>query len=313
MLVITRPLGITITFTHRFLKSQDAGLFLRLEKSGQEAGIEGGLTAHTFLIENPPFCGKINFLEKKKRVDMSIRKYIFYYPLTSLRKNVFVLLKVIKKLNLILLSPQDLQKISASLWEENAVKTYGSERWVSLGLANYEKKILKDFNINKGRVLVFGSGGGRETIAFAKMAFDVDGIEICKRLNEIADDYAKKEGVRARHIAADFYTYDFPNNYYDFIHFTLNMYGCIPTRRLRISFLKRLKSVLKDGGILDLSFMYANEVYKFSWMHLFSKILAYITLGNREIERGEQDIRKSTFGLVVTYLLQTIYLYERHF
>ena len=37
------PLGITLTFTHRFLKGIDAEAFLRLKALGEESGIEAGL------------------------------------------------------------------------------------------------------------------------------------------------------------------------------------------------------------------------------------------------------------------------------
>lgn len=36
------PLGISITFTHKFLKQQDAKLFLRLKGSAEEASVEAG-------------------------------------------------------------------------------------------------------------------------------------------------------------------------------------------------------------------------------------------------------------------------------
>jgi hypothetical protein len=37
------PLGITLTFTHKFLKCRDAEAFLRLKRLGEESGIEVGL------------------------------------------------------------------------------------------------------------------------------------------------------------------------------------------------------------------------------------------------------------------------------
>ena len=40
---IYKPMGIKVTFTHRFLKQHDAELFLRLKKLRQESGIEAGV------------------------------------------------------------------------------------------------------------------------------------------------------------------------------------------------------------------------------------------------------------------------------
>jgi len=38
-----KPLGITLTFTHRFLKGIDAETFIRLKRLGEESRVEAGL------------------------------------------------------------------------------------------------------------------------------------------------------------------------------------------------------------------------------------------------------------------------------
>lgn len=234
---------------------------------------------------------------------MSLRKYIFYYPLTNMEKRwrAFALRmhasgRAFSKIKLAVLTPADLMDISASNWNRNTVQQYGSGKWILQGLSIYEKKILTDFNIHRGKVLVIGSGGGRETLVLAKMGFDVEGIEVSDKCNRIADEYAAQANVCIKHITADLYKYDYPKDHYDFIHFSCRLYGCIPTKKRRVAFLERLKSALKSDGIMDISFFYTQNKYQFSYLHLLKKIVAFITFGNREIETGDLWVDFDSFN-----------------
>jgi len=69
--------------------------------------------------------------------------------------------------------------------------------------ADYFLKILNSGKSGEGKALDLGCGIGAKSIALAKKGFSVTGIDISPTAIQYAKENAKKEGVKARFIAAD--------------------------------------------------------------------------------------------------------------
>jgi len=104
-----------------------------------------------------------------------------------------------------------------------------------------------------GRVLVAGSGTGREAFALEAMGFEVAGIDFSPRMVEIARAAATERGSRAAFVAADLRRHEERENALAAVVFTYDVYSFLPSAPARLDVLSRLARALAPGGALFLS------------------------------------------------------------
>ena len=69
--------------------------------------------------------------------------------------------------------------------------------------ANWVAKILKKFDLHRGKVLELGCGNGRVCIPLAKKGYEVTGVDISPMYIEDARKMAKRNKVIARFLVGD--------------------------------------------------------------------------------------------------------------
>jgi SAM-dependent methyltransferase len=105
----------------------------------------------------------------------------------------------------------------------------------------------------KGRVLVVGSGVGRECFALAAAGWRVLGVEFAPAMIGLSRKRAADRGLDVDFRLADIREHVLDHASLDGIFFTYDVYSFLPHRRERIALLRRLRSWLRPGGVVFLS------------------------------------------------------------
>jgi len=108
--------------------------------------------------------------------------------------------------------------------------------------------LFADFLMTGERVLDLGCGNGRWFKLFQEYGVDYIGVDSSEKLIEIA----KREHPKARFQVADALNLSFPENFFDKIY-SIAVFHQIPSKELRLQFLKEAKRVLKSEGLLILT------------------------------------------------------------
>jgi SAM-dependent methyltransferase len=103
------------------------------------------------------------------------------------------------------------------------------------------------------RILVAGSGAGRETFALERMGYEVRGVDFSERMVAAATAEAARRGSRASFTAADLRAHDEPAGSLAGIVFTYDVYSFIPGEKPRKALLTRLARWLAPRGAMFLS------------------------------------------------------------
>lgn len=157
------------------------------------------------------------------------------------------------------------------------------------GLYFYEEEFIERYNIANGSFLIIASGSSREAFGLAKKGFNITAIDVSAGLIRFSKEKAEREKIKN----VDFQCvsmYDFtPTKKFDYIFFSGRSYGYIPTRVRRIEFLKKVKRWMNPDGRFLLDFVMGTHHLrgKRKYFYPIYKVLAYLTFGNREIEKGD--------------------------
>ena len=108
-------------------------------------------------------------------------------------------------------------------------------------------KALGNYTLEGERVLDSGCANGRLTEVLRDKKVDYFGVDISKRLIEIA----KEKYPQAKFQVADALSSPFPNNYFDKIY-SISVLHNIPSTEFQLQYLKEARRVLKSGGLLIL-------------------------------------------------------------
>ena len=103
------------------------------------------------------------------------------------------------------------------------------------------------------RVLVAGSGAGREAFELERLGYDVRGVDFSPRMVELAQAEAVRRGSSATFTAADLRSHDEPSGSLGAVVFTYDVYSFVPGMRDREALLTRLCLWLAEGGAVFLS------------------------------------------------------------
>jgi SAM-dependent methyltransferase len=118
----------------------------------------------------------------------------------------------------------------------------------------WETDVLNRYKINSGRMLVMGSGWGREAIPIARRGVTVVAMETNPVAVRTAQRFVKTAGLSAWFHRADFTVFPYAGGSFDFAMLASGMYSAIPGVAGRHAWLENLGRQLRPGGHAILSF-----------------------------------------------------------
>ena len=118
----------------------------------------------------------------------------------------------------------------------------------------WEAVVFERYRIRSGRMLVMGSGWGREALALARRGLTVVGIDTSFLAIKTAQARAHETGIPAHFHQASFLDLPYKPHSFDYVLLSSSMYSTIPGRSGRQSWLRTLRRQLKTGGHAILSF-----------------------------------------------------------
>ena len=147
-----------------------------------------------------------------------------------------------------ILGPGDLDAIDQRYHMRSA---FASADYSRRGLFVWERRCI-EYLPSSGRVLVIAAGGGREMMALAKMGYELDGCECNPLLAALANRVLEPVGCSVSVVERDGFVA--PRSPYDAVVVGWGAYALIRGRGKRVSFLTAVRSVVKSGAPLVLSF-----------------------------------------------------------
>jgi SAM-dependent methyltransferase len=194
----------------------------------------------------------------------------------------------IQSLALMVMGPDDLVEFSRQTYaRKKMVEGLGRQDSVYPCLHPDEQALLERLPLKKGRLLLFGVGGGREAIPLAKMGFEVTGVDFVPEMVDKAKKNAAGHGVKIEGLVQEISRIDVPAGSYDVVWLSAAMYSCTPTRKRRVKMLQRINKALKPGGHFICQFRWAAKNGPARLWELARKIVAFLTLGNLWYEKGD--------------------------
>ena len=138
-----------------------------------------------------------------------------------------------------------------------------------IGLWESEKYVFNKYFTDKDKsILDIGCGAGRTTFALYELGHhNIIGLDLTPEMIDSARDLNKKRGTDIEFITGDATDLNFADNSFDYALFSFNGLMQIPKRANRIQALKKIRRVIKPGGI----FIFTthdrenNENYKEFW------------------------------------------------
>jgi len=112
-----------------------------------------------------------------------------------------------------------------------------------------------------GRMLVLGSGSGKECFALAGHGWDVVGIDFAPSMVAAARAEAARRGLAIRFHEADLRSHVEAARSIDCVLFTYDVYSFLPERSDRIRLLERVRGWLSPAGVAFLSARRVQSVY----------------------------------------------------
>jgi len=189
---------------------------------------------------------------------------------------------------LILLNSSELEEqVKEYHHQPLSLESWGGSDVRTRGLSDRESHFVTKYLKGKKRCFVFGCGGGRESIALAKLGFEVTGIDSSRELVENAKEHASALSLSCTFEVKDMLYGPHSMEKYDALFLTQAMYSAIPTRKRRIAFLRGAKTLLKDDGFFYLEFLARDGLKRSEWKFQIKKWLARLCGGNKDLERGD--------------------------
>jgi SAM-dependent methyltransferase len=159
-----------------------------------------------------------------------------------------------------------------------------SDAAVAAGLMPWEEEIVQRFLAPGDRVLLVGSGPGRDLVALAGKGFGVTAVEPARRANETAARHLAARGLAADIIEGFFEDVALPGRF-DAVIFSYCCYSFIPGSRRRIAVLRKAASHLADGGRIVISYLTERSGHPI--LMQLARAAAVITRSDWRPERGD--------------------------
>jgi ubiquinone/menaquinone biosynthesis C-methylase UbiE len=143
------------------------------------------------------------------------------------------------------------------------------------------------------KVLSVGCGAGREAIALAKIGFEVTGIDISPNMIIKAKEIAEKERLKINFEAQSVTDIDYPPQCFDYVLFSRAIYSNVPSQKLRIMMLRKIRNILKPNGLFVFSAYYKDKrlFSRLSIMGFFRRIRNYFFKNSFDSEPGDIMVR----------------------
>ena len=125
---------------------------------------------------------------------------------------------------------------------------------IAAGLMGWEEELLTRFVSADDRVLLVGSGPGRDLIALVGNGYRVTGVEPAARANATARRHLERRGLSADIIEGFFEDVALPDRF-DVIMFSYCCYSFIPDSRRRIAALRKAADHLTERGRIVISYL----------------------------------------------------------
>jgi SAM-dependent methyltransferase len=202
-------------------------------------------------------------------------------------RSILKMAKFLQTLPVVVMKPADLIEFNRQSYSSLAdVDGWCEDSLVDQGLDEDERRIFKSIPQNGGKLLVLGVGGGREAIQFAKMGFNVTGVDFIPAMIERAIENVAKRGFETEGLVQEISELDVPDNTFDVVWLSRSMYSSIPTRKRRVQMVQRIANALKPGGYFLVQF---NGGIGQQNMHgeRVRKMIAASPFGNRSYEAGD--------------------------
>jgi hypothetical protein len=180
-----------------------------------------------------------------------------------------------------ILDNQTLHDIDRHYYDENK-RTYCSDKYNKSGLRSWEKAVTDEYFQTRERLLMVGVGGGREVLALRKLSYEVDGFECHPELLEYANDLLEREGLAPSVMLAPRDQCPAVGPVYDGAIVGWGAYMLIQGREKRIGFLRQMRSQVKEGSPVLLSF------FTRSYDSLYFRLVRAIANGFRRALRRDR-------------------------
>jgi SAM-dependent methyltransferase len=156
-----------------------------------------------------------------------------------------------------LLKREQLGRAIAGRWSRWGL----DERYALLGLFGWEEPFVRRFLKPDDRILIVGSGSGREVIALRRDGYNVEGLEPAATAAELSREIMKKAGVEARVRIGGIETVEL-DGAFDLFIFSWYCYSYIAHRATRVAALRSARAHLAPGGRIILSYIVGEPIPK---------------------------------------------------
>ncbi len=206
--------------------------------------------------------------------------------------------RFIQSLSLMVMKPRDLVDFTRSAYSTpDSIAGWAEDGLVDAGLTADETTLLDKVPFRTGELLLLGVGGGREAVPLASKGFHITGIEFVPELAARAEENAGRRGQSIRVLVQDMCRLELPESSYDLAWLTSGgCYSSIPTRRLRVEVLGRLRRSLKPGGYFLCQFLSSEGSESRRAGEFFRRLFSWITLGYLSYERGDRLLNGLEFA-----------------
>jgi hypothetical protein len=177
--------------------------------------------------------------------------------LYKLSRSVLLRLYVLAKVGLHgfwlgILTNKQLHIIDEVFYSDTAM--YFTDEYTKRGLFGWEKEALGQHFSECRSILLLAAGGGREIFGLQEFGFDVHAFECHPGLRDYANDFLSRESLIERVLPINRDECPPSNTLLDGAILGWGSYMLIPSRQIRISFLKQLRQNLTPGSPVLLSF-----------------------------------------------------------
>jgi 2-polyprenyl-3-methyl-5-hydroxy-6-metoxy-1,4-benzoquinol methylase len=184
--------------------------------------------------------------------------------------------------------PDDLIAFSRRTYSSpGAVNAWSDPDVVKLALTQEETTLLENMPLTSGRLLLLGAGGGREAFPLARRNFSVTVVDFVPELVVRTKEIAAQQGIHVEGLVQEISNLDVPRHTYDVVWLSASMYSCVPTRKRRVTMLRKICHALKPGGYFICQFHWASVPRPSRSTGFLRHMVAWITLGNLTYEPGD--------------------------
>jgi SAM-dependent methyltransferase len=190
-----------------------------------------------------------------------------------------------------LLPPETLIRLTRTHYEKsyrNITAELRSEtfKW---DLEGWEEQVVARHMTTIGTVLVLGAGFGREAIALAERGYQVVGLDNNRDGLIVAARQAAAQGLQAPFVQGDFLALPILPFRLEYLLLSGVMYSSIPGRQRRQTWVRSLRSSLKQGGKTMLNFLAVREpeTNTFRVIRTWTSRLLRLPGSNRDYQTGD--------------------------